>query len=48
MVEHAVPLGHEHADPLRALGHFDAHQPFGGERDAELVAERAQPVVPVR
>jgi hypothetical protein len=47
VVEHAVELGEQRAEPDGTLGHLEAHHPLDSERDAELVAERGQPVVPV-
>ena len=42
MVEHPVQLGEGGAQPDRALGHLDAHQPLDGEHDPQLVAEGAR------
>ena len=47
VVEDPVELGEGGAQPDRPLGHLDAHQPLDGHGHAELVAEGAQPVVPV-
>ena len=47
VVQDPVPLGEHRADPLRALRHLDAGQPLDRDRPAELVVERAQPVVAV-
>lgn len=43
-----VQLGEERARPRRALGDLHAEHVLDREHDAELVAERRQPVVPVR
>ena len=47
MAEDPVPLREHRADPLGALGHLDAGEPFDRDRPAELVVERGDPVVPV-
>jgi hypothetical protein len=48
VVEHPIELGEQRADPGRPLGHFHAEHVLDGQRDTELGAERAEPVVPVR
>ena len=47
VAQDAVPLRHHRADPLRAIRHLDAGEPLHGDRPAELVVERADPVVAV-
>ena len=47
MVEHAVELGEQRADPGRPLGHLHAEHVLDREHDAELGGERAEPVVAV-
>jgi len=43
-----IELGEQGAQPDRAGWHLHAEHPLDGQRDPELVAERRQPVVPVR
>ena len=47
MVEHPVQLGERGAQPDGPLRYFEAHQALDREDDAQFVAERRQPVVPV-
>jgi hypothetical protein len=37
----AVQLAHQHADPRGPLGHLDAQQLLGGQREHQLVEQRA-------
>ncbi len=48
VVQHPVELGQQGAQPDRADRDLHAQHPLDREDDAELVAERGQPVVPVR
>ena len=47
MVDHPVELGQQGAQPDRPRRHLQAEHPLDREHDAELAAERRQPVVPV-
>ena len=47
VVEDPGPLGHQHPDPGRPLGHLQVHLPLHDQGHAQLVADRRDPVVPV-
>jgi len=47
VVQNPGDLAEQRADPARPLGHLDAEQPLGGQREGMLLAHRAHVIEPV-